>query len=194
MSILDATHHDEQQAYGDRDARFGYQRAREQFGGTNRGAVFFGWLTTIAMTVLLGVVAAAFAAVVGTNIDPGSDQVGGNAVAGALILTVVLFAAYATGGYVAGRMCRFDGSRQGMGVWLIGLVSTLAAFGVDVVFGREYRVLQRVALPDVTAPGDLSVLAALTAAMILASTLLGAMAGGALGQRYHAKVDRVRYP
>jgi hypothetical protein len=77
---------------------------------------------------------------------------------------------------------------------VFGLVSTLAAFGVDVVFGREYRVLQRVALPDVTAPGDLSVLAALTAAMILASTLLGAMAGGALGQRYHAKVDRVRYP
>lgn len=193
MSILDDTHHDEQQAYGERDARSGYQQAREQFGGTNRAAVFFGWLTTIALTVLLGGVVA-IAAVVGTIIDPGSDRVGAGGVAGGLIVTIVLFAAYSAGGYVAGRMCRFDGGRQGMGVWLIGLVSTLVAFGVGTAIVREYPVPQRVDLPDVAVPSHLSVLGAFTAAMILALTLLGAMAGGALGQRYHAKVDRVRYP
>jgi hypothetical protein len=191
MSILDDAHHHEQQA-GERDARSGYQQARERFGGTDSGAVFFGWLTTIAMTVLLGVVAAAFAAVVRRIIDPSSDHTGAIGAAGGLVLTIVLCVAYFTGGYVAGRMCRFDGSRQGMGVWLLGLGSTLVACAVGMALGREYQVLQRVDLPDLAAPGDLSVLGAFAAAVILASTLLGAMAGGALGQRYHAKVDRVR--
>lgn len=194
MSILDDSHHDEQQAYGEREARFGYQQARERFGGTDRAAVFFGWLTTIAMTVLLSVVIALIAAGVRATIDPSSDQVGSVGVVGALILTVVLSGAFSTGGYVAGRMCRFDGGRQGMAVWLIGLVSTLVAVGAGMTVGREYRVLQRVNLPDIAVPSDLSVLGAFTAAMILALTLIGSMGGGALGQRYHSKVDRVRYP
>ena len=37
---------------------------------------------------------------------------------GAILLLVVLFVAYYCGGYVAGRMARFAGTRQGLAVWL----------------------------------------------------------------------------
>jgi hypothetical protein len=37
--------------------------------------------------------------------------------------------AFYTGGYVAGRLARFDGGRQGFGVWMIALVVALLAGG-----------------------------------------------------------------
>ena len=44
---------------------------------------------------------------------------------GAILLLVVLFVAYCRGGYVAGRMARFDGRKQGLAVWLWGVVMAL---------------------------------------------------------------------
>ena len=38
---------------------------------------------------------------------------------------MALAVAYFAGGYVAGRMSRFDGARQGLGTWLLGLVVTV---------------------------------------------------------------------
>ena len=36
---------------------------------------------------------------------------------GVVVAAVVLFVAYVCGGYVAGRMARFDGIKQGLAVW-----------------------------------------------------------------------------
>jgi len=41
---------------------------------------------------------------------------------GAIALLVVLFVAYFSGGYVAGRMARFNGLKQGLAVWVWALV------------------------------------------------------------------------
>ena len=56
--------------------------------------------------------------------------------------------AYYCGGYVAGRMSRFDGARQGIGVWVIALAVTVVLALAAVIAGDEYNVLERLDLPS----------------------------------------------
>jgi len=174
----------------------GHEAAREKFGGMNVGADFFGWLVAVGLTLLLtGIVGALVAAVSSTTNVTQSDaerQAGNIGVAAAIVLLVVLMASYYAGGYVAGRMSRFDGTKQGLGVWLIGLLVTIVALGLGAVFGSQYNVLDRVNLPRLPVSTDqLSAGGLITAAAVLVLTLLAAMAGGAVGHRYHHRVDRV---
>ena len=62
-------------------------------------------------------------------------------------LLFVLGISYYAGGYVAGRMSRFDGGRQGLGVWMIGLVMTGVAMAVGLLTGAELNLLDRVDVP-----------------------------------------------
>ena len=106
------------------------------------------------------------------------------------VLVVILAIAYYNGGYVAGRLARFDGARQGFGVWLIGVLVTVVVAGIAALAGSQYDVLNRVDLPSLpiavhtlTAGG----LVALAAAVVV--TLLAALVGGKAGQRYHRRID-----
>jgi len=169
--------------------------AREQFGGRNLGACFFGWLVAIGMTILLtGIIGAITAAVGEAATITQSDaerEAGTIGVAAAIVLLVVLAIGYYCGGYVAGRMSRFDGGRQGVGVWLIGLVITIVAGGLGALFGSQYNVLDRVDLPSIPISGDeIGWGAAITAAAAVVLTLLAAMVGGKAGRHYHDRVDR----
>ena len=126
-------------------------RQREEYGGINWGASFFGWLVAVGVAVLLtGLLAAAGAAIGLTETtsdaaDSASPET--LSAAGAIALIVVLAIAYYCGGYVGGRMSRFDGARQGIGVWAIGLLITLAVAVLAVVAGSEYNVVERANLP-----------------------------------------------
>src|SRR6185312_13728535 len=97
---------------------------------------------------------------------------------GGIALLVVLAIAWFCGGYVAGRMARFDGARQGVGVWLWTI---LAAIG-----GSEYDIFQRLNLPRI-AVGDNTLTAggAIAGAAAIIVTLLFAVIGGKVGERYH---------
>ncbi|HET7689042.1 MAG TPA: hypothetical protein VFK41_01575 [Nocardioidaceae bacterium] len=168
---------------------------RERFGGTNWGAAVLGWMVAIAMTVLLAGIVGALAAAVGNESNVTTDQLADNAgttgIAAAVVVVLILGIAYYTGGYVAGRMSRFDGARQGMAVWIVGLVVTLVAAALGYAFGEEYDVLDRVDLPSLSVPWeDLGTGGLITAASVLVVTLLAAVAGSAVGHRYHHKVDR----
>ena len=57
--------------------------------------------------------------------------------------------AYYAGGYVAGRMSRFDGARQGFGVWLFGLVVTLVVAAAGAILGDQYNVFDKLNLPRI---------------------------------------------
>ena len=57
--------------------------------------------------------------------------------------------AYYAGGYVAGRMSRFDGARQGFGVWLFGLLVTIAIAAAGAIFGDKYNVFEQLNLPRI---------------------------------------------
>ena len=92
-------------------------RQREEYGGVNWGAAFFGWLVAVGVAVLLtGLLAAAGAAIGLTESSAASEAQSTSpetlSLAGAIALLAVLAIAYYCGGYVAGRMSRFDGARQ----------------------------------------------------------------------------------
>src|SRR4051812_15230150 len=116
-----------------------YQRLR--FGGFNKGAAFFGWLVATAITALLtALIAAAGGAVAMTQgLNNLTDDAQTAGLAGAVSLIVSLAIAYYAGGYVAGRMSRFDGGRQGFGVWAMGLFLTLVLAVAGVVLGSSFN-------------------------------------------------------
>jgi hypothetical protein len=173
-------------------------RQREEFGGINWGAAFFGWLVAVGVAVLLtGLLAAAGAAIGLTETtsdaaDSASPET--LSLAGAIALLAVLAIAYYCGGYVAGRMSRFDGARQGIGTWLIGLLITLALAVLAVAAGSEYNVVERANLPRLpVGPETLTTGGVVASLAILAGTLLFAALGGVAGSRYHHKVDRAGF-
>jgi hypothetical protein len=173
----------------DRDARL---RQRERFGGFNWGAAFFGWLVAIGMGVILTAIVAAAGAAIGlTNGGAASNDAGTIGIVGGALLIAVAFVAYYCGGYVAGRMSRFDGGRQGFGVWAIGLVVTLLVAAAGAIFGDQYNVFENLNLPRVPLnPSDITTGGIIALAGILVATLIGSVLGGKLGQRYHRRVDR----
>ncbi|UMG93145.1 hypothetical protein [Nocardioides sp. TF02-7] len=192
--------HVDEQARAEEQARADAHRAhaREKFGGVNAGAAFFGWLVAIALTVLLSSIVGAVATAVGASTDLSQDQAqreaGTIGLAAAIAVVAIMLLAYYAGGYVAGRMSRYDGGKQGLAVWLIGLCVTIVAVVLGVVFGDQYNVLDRVDLPRIPIPTDAATIGGIvTGVVILLGTLLAAMAGGKVGHLYHDRVDRAAY-
>jgi MFS family permease len=168
---------------------------KERYGGFTFSAAFFGWLIAVALTILLAGIVGAGATAAGTtlNITQGEaeQQADTLGLAGAIALLVILMIAYFAGGYVAGRMSRFDGGRQGLGVWVLGLLVTILVAVLGAVFGTQYDVFQRVNLPTVPVPTNtLTVGGVITLIAVVLGTLVAAMVGGKAGQRYHTKIDR----
>jgi hypothetical protein len=107
------------------------------------------------------------------------------------VLLLILGIAYYAGGYVAGRMSRFNGARQGMGVWLIGLIVTVVLAVAGVLLGAEFNVLSRFDLPRIPVDeGSLTTGGLIALLAIVVVTLLAAVAGGKQGTHYHRKIDR----
>jgi hypothetical protein len=172
-------------------------RQREEFGGINWGAAFFGWLVAVGLGALLvGLLAAAGAAVGLTALS--ETEAAGDAeeigIGGAIALLAALAIAYFAGGYVAGRMSRFDGARQGIGAWLLGLIVTVVLAVVGAILGSEYNVLERLDLPALpVGDSELATGGALALAIVVVGTLIAAVAGGKTGEGYHRKVDRAGF-
>ncbi|HET7761121.1 MAG TPA: hypothetical protein VFL46_02095 [Phycicoccus sp.] len=174
---------------------------REHFGGVKVGAAFFGWLTATGLAVLLTAALAAAGTAVGLSNGTTPDQVAADAanspqsvgLLGAVALGVVVFVAYYCGGYVAGRMARFDGARQGVAVWLwavlvaivVGVLGALAGARFDVLASVD--VFPRVPLGE----GELTTAGIVAAVVVLVTSLVGAVLGGLAGMRFHRRVDRV---
>ena len=169
-------------------------RQREEYGGFNFGAAFFGWLVATGLAVLLIAILGAAGAAIGLT-DLSESETNSNAgtisIVGGALLIVVLAMAYYAGGYVAGRLSRFDGARQGLGAWLFGLVVTILLAVAGAVLGSEYNILQRLDLPRIPVDeGSLSTGGLIALGAILLATLIAAILGGKVGERYHRKVDR----
>jgi MFS family permease len=166
------------------------QRQREEYGGLHWGSAFFGWLAAVGVaTLLVGLIAATGAAVGLTSSSDASSTVG---IVGGALLLAALMIAYYCGGYVAGRMARFYGPKQGLAVWLIGLAVTIVLAVAGVLFGAKYNVLSGLNLPRIPIDeGSLTTGGLIALAAVLVGTLLAAVAGGKAGTHFHRKVDRV---
>jgi hypothetical protein len=173
------------------------QRAR--FGGIKWGAAFFGWLSANGLAVILIALLSAAGVAFGLaqdvdTADEAVEQVETLGIGGGIAVLVVLFLAYLAGGYVAGRMSRFDGARQGAAVWLIGLLVVLVLAVAGLALGAEYNVLQQLNLPRIPIDeGTATTAGIITLVAILLVTLLGAVLGGKLGERFHRRVDRAGF-
>ena len=180
-------------------ARDAVDAQHNRYGGIKWGAAFFGWLSANGLAVLLIALISAGGLAIGLtegidNADDAADQADTIGIAGGIVMLVVLFLAYLAGGYVAGRMARFDGVRQGIAVWIIGLLVVLALAVAGLVFGSEYNVLQRLDLPRIPIDEGTATTGGIIALVaVLLVTLLGAILGGKLGDRFHRKVDRAGF-
>lgn len=178
-------------------------RQRERFGGVKIGSAFFGWLTAMGTAAILTALLAAAGAALGLGVagspDEATDEALQNAETvgwiGAIALLVVLFVAYFCGGYVAGRMARFNGLRQGLAVWVWALVIAIVVALVSVVLGSQYDVLVDLnAFPRIpVTEGDLTIAGIVTAVIVALASLAGALLGGVVGTRYHRRVDRAGF-
>jgi amino acid transporter len=170
-------------------------RQRDEYGGINWGAAFFGWLVAVgSAAILVGLVAGAGTAVGLTQLS--AKDARGNAetigLGGGIALLVCLMIAYYAGGYVAGRMSRFDGARQGGGAWIVGIVVTIILGALAAIFGSKYNVLEQLNLPRIPLSGETLTTGGLIAlAVVLVGTLIAAVLGGKVGERYHRRIDRV---
>ena len=187
-------HEDTQPLYREDERAPAAREVDPAYRGFKGGSAFFGWLVAIGLIALLTGIAGAIAAAVdyATTIDwtAAKGDAGTIGVVSGAVLLVILAIAYYNGGYVAGRLARFDGARQGFGVWLIGIIVTIVVAGVGALAGSQYDVLDRVDLPSVPiADHTLTTggLIALAAAVVV--TLLAALIGGKAGQRYHRRID-----
>jgi hypothetical protein len=173
-------------------------RQREEFGGLNWGSAFFGWLVAIGVAVILLAILSAAGTAFGLSENVSQSDANSNAdtlgIVGGILLIAVLAIAYYCGGYVSGRMSRFDGGRQGFGTWVIGLIVTIILAVAGVVFGSEYNILEQLNLPRIPIDeGTLTAGAAIALATVVIVTLLAAMGGGKAGERYHRRIDRVGF-
>jgi hypothetical protein len=177
-------------------------REKEQFGGIKVGSAFFGWLTATGMAVLLTAFVAAAGTAVGlannTDVNEAVNQVATNGtvgLVGIIVLLVILFASYYSGGYVAGRMARFNGAKQGFMVWIWALIAAVAIGILGLVAGQQFNVLANLnSFPRIPInEGELTTTSIIAAVVVAVVALIGAVLGGLAGMRFHRKVDKAGF-
>ena len=172
-------------------------RLRDMYGGVDWLASFLGFVFALVAGAVFSAVAGVVLAPLGFSPNL-TGPLGAAVITGLVLLGVLIFLTYFFGGYVAGRLARFDGGRNGamLLVWtlLTGVLVLLAA-GVfsgflpggaaDAIGGIMEGALS--ALDGLSQAGVVGIVV-VVAALLLA--LIGGFLGGRLGSRYHAEIDR----
>lgn len=170
------------------------ERLRDIYGGVDWLASFLGFVFVAVAGAVFTSIASLVLVPFGFSLDLGG--VGGvTEITTLVILAVLIFFAYLFGGYVAGRLARFDGGRNGAMTVVWGIVVgalLLAVFGI--LPGALFDMVRNFLSENVT-PVFLNLLdAGLVGLAVLAGALLmaflGGIAGGRLGSRYHTEIDR----
>jgi hypothetical protein len=114
---------------------------------------------------------------------------------GVIVLLTIPFLAYFSGGYVAGRMARFNGIGQGLMVWLWAVIVAAGVALLAMFSGGQLNVLSTLnsflRLP--VGEGQLSTSGVIAVIAVAATALVGAVLGGIAGVHYHRKVDRAGF-
>ncbi len=172
-------------------------REREEHGGVKIGSAFFGWLTATGLAVLLSAIVAvsgllasdATGTDTATEVSDALDiQVDDLGVLGVIVALAIMFVSYYSGGYVAGRMARFDGIKQGLAVWVWAIVVAVVVGGLGAVADNEYE--GSLGMPQVSMDETTTTTAIVAGVLVLLVSLVGALLGGLAGMRFHRRVDR----
>ena len=173
-------------------------RLRDMYGGVDWLASFLGLVFAIVLGALFSAIAGLVLIPFGIAPDLSGGQIGASAITGLALLGVLIFLTYFVGGYVAGRLARFDGGRNGamVFVWTFILVLILAlaalvfsGFLPSGAAGRIANIVDGVlsTARNLAEAGLVGIVTGLAAVLI---ALLGGILGGRLGSRYHTEIDR----
>ena len=194
----DSSHAVGQRESPDRKAVIEHQK--EEHGGVKIGSAFFGFLTAVGVGVLLTALASAAGAALGLAAGTdtsaarraSADELSTVGLVGGIVLLVIIFLAYYAGGYVAGRMARFNGIKQGIAVWVWALVIAIAVAVLAAIAGEKYNILSQLnSFPRIpVSEGDLTTGGIIAAVAVVVVSLAGAALGGLAGMRFHRAVDR----
>jgi MFS family permease len=165
---------------------------REAYGGVDLLASFVGCVFALLCGGVLLSLSGLALAPLGFTLNLEGRQIDNAVITGIALVGLVLFLSFFFGGYVAGRLVRFDGGRNGaMTVaWGVVLSIFIALFG-SFLPGGLFVLLQNFfennVLPAVGGLTGLVALGIVLGALIL--ELLGGFLGGRLGIRYHTRID-----
>lgn len=109
-----------------------------------------------------------------------------------IVVAIILFIAYFAGGYVAGRMARFDGVKQGVAVWLWAVVIAVVLAILAALAGSQFNVLSNInAFPRIPVnEGSFTTEGVITLIVAAVIALIAAILGGKAGMNFHRKVDQ----
>src|SRR5215211_214619 len=108
-------------------------RLRDMYGGVDWLASFLGFIFAIVLGATFSAIAGLVLVPFGITPDLSGGQIGTSVITGLVLLGVLIFLTYFFGGYVAGRLARFDGGRNGamLLVWtLLTVLLLVLAAGV----------------------------------------------------------------
>ncbi|GAA2331815.1 hypothetical protein [Dactylosporangium salmoneum] len=175
-------------------------RGQERYGGIKWGSAFFGWLTAIGtaviLTALLAAAGTAVGVATGTNATNAASKAGQQTttigIVGGIALLVILLVAYFCGGYVAGRMARFNGIKQGIAVWVWSIAIAVIIAVIGALLGSKYDILSKLnGFPRIPInEGDLTTGGIIALVVAIVAALVGAVLGGLAGMRFHRNVDK----
>lgn len=162
---------------------------RAGMGRISLASVLAGVLVAYGAFAVLMAVTAAVAESAGFDTDLSANEWRTLGAAGGAVVAAVLLACYLFGGYVAGRMARRAGATNGAMVFVLGLLVAVGVTGLVNVFTDGDDILRNLRNIGVPTSGDewrdVATVAGLGS---LLAMLVGSLAGGALGERWHAKL------
>jgi hypothetical protein len=175
------------------------ERLRDVYGGVDWLASFIGCVfALVCITVLLLLISGLVLGPLGFTLDLAGGQLDSAIITGLVIVGFVLFLSYFLGGYVAGRLVRFDGGRNGAATvgWCILLAVIFTVFGfllAGLLPASVFELLRGLQTGIQSTVGNLTTLGLVGAGIIVGAlllVLLGGFLGGSFGNRYHNRIDR----
>ncbi len=174
-------------------------RLRDMYGGVDWLASFLGFIFALVAAAFFSLVAGLVLAPLGFTPNLGEAEIGAAVITGLVLVGILVFLTFFFGGYVAGRLARFDGGRNGamLLLWSFLAVAVLALAGgilssflPEGIAGGIRNFIQNNVLATIGSLAELGVVGIIVAVGGLLLALLGGFLGGRLGSRYHSEIDR----
>lgn len=161
-------------------------------GGVSGGAILTGVVVAFgAMFLLSAVVGGVLTAIGVTAQDVGTSEAVEAGLGAGIVLVIAQFVAYLWGGYSAGRMARGAGALNGFLVPLVAIIVAIAVGAVVAALGATANLNLPFATSRLPLENDFVVDWGMAISLgALAAMFLGGILGGALGARWHTKLER----